>query len=686
MNPESLVFFNLQIYLLGFIVFMALNATVFARSTGYVSLVISLLGLISTSNFLVNYPGTVVAHYEWISLGESSIPFTLLVNPQTRFMLFLVQIIACFVNLFSLKYMSKEKGANRFFAYLNLFVFSMLGLVLAGNLVQMYFFWELVGFCSYLLIGFWYTKPAANAAARKAFLLNRLGDAGLLIGIFLIYYLFGTFKFDDYAHVSLLQREFMFLDRLQLQTLAVVLIFCGVMAKSAQFPLQVWLPDAMEGPTPASALIHAATMVVSGVFLLGRIAPLITPDAGLWIACIGAFTSVITAISALFQNDLKKVLAFSTLSQLGFMVAGMGIGEIAASFFHLTTHAFFKAGLFLCAGAIISYLHHEQDMRKMGTLIQKLPAIFGAFMICAAALIGLPFTGAYLSKESLLNAAWIYGLKNPALHLIVPVLLTTTAFLTTLYTVRMVVMVFFQREDSPVDILLDKTKKTVDGALKTFKDLLTGDNKGSGEDQWIQFVRNLGIYDIATLSLAFCSLWFFYSPHPFHLTEVWFYEAFGGIQEMYDWLPWLVGFLFVAGLLISYNQTLEEIRRYYFKAPAPAWRVRFAKWSLRQFDLDTLYERAYRLLFTTGLLNFLDKVENRVIDAAVMGMGKSSLYLARVAGTLETKVVDATVMGSFRAVKNWGNVLRKWGQGNIQGYLTVWIFSLLFFLLLLILI
>jgi NADH-quinone oxidoreductase subunit L len=685
MNPESLVFFNLQIYLLGFILFMALNNTVFARSTGYISLVISLLGLISTSNFLVNIPGTVLLHYEWISLGDSSIPFTLLVNPQTRFMLFLVQIIACFVNLFSLKYMAEEKGANRFYAFLNLFVFSMLGLVLAGNLVQMYFFWELVGFCSYLLIGFWYTKPAANAAARKAFLLNRLGDASLLLGLLLIYYLYGTFKFDDFSHVALIPRDYVFLGSLQLQTVAVILVFGGVMAKSAQFPLQVWLPDAMEGPTPASALIHAATMVVSGVFLLGRIAPLITADAGLWISSIGAFTSVLTAISALFQNDIKKVLAFSTLSQLGFMVAGMGVGDVAASFFHLTTHAFFKAGLFLCAGAIISYLHHEQDMRKMGTLIQQLPALFIAFLICSAALIGLPFTGAYLSKESLLNAAWIYGLKNQGLHLLVPVLLTTTAFLTTLYTVRMVVMVFFQREDSPVDILLDTTKKTMDGALKSFKGLLTGDNKGSGEDRWIQFVRNLGIYDIATLSLALCSLWFFYSPHPFQLQEVWFYEEFGGIKEMYDWLPWLLGFLFVAGLLISYNQTLEEIRRFYFKAAAPAWRLRFAKWSLRQFDMDNLYDKGYRLIFKSGLLDVVSKIESRVIDAAVMGLGKSSLYFARIAGTLETRVIDAAVMGSFRAVKNWGNTLRKWGQGNIQGYLTVWIISLLVLLLLLIL-
>ncbi|MCD8538506.1 MAG: NADH-quinone oxidoreductase subunit L [Leadbetterella sp.] len=589
MNPESLVFFNLQIYLLGFIFLLSLNNTVFVKTTGGISLVISILGVIVTSSLLVNNPGTVIVSYDWIPAGDKPVHFILLINSQTRFMLFLVQIVACFVNLFSLKYMNDDPGVNRFFAYLNLFVFSMLGLVLAGNLLQLYFFWELVGFCSYLLIGFWYTRKTANAAAIKAFLLNRIGDAFFLAGIFLLYYLYGTFSFDDFAHSAPIERNYLYLDAGQLQTLAVLLLFGGVMAKSAQLPLQVWLPDAMEGPTPASALIHAATMVVAGVFLLGRVAPLITADAGFFISLTGAITSVLAGFSALYQYDIKKVLAFSTVSQLGLMVASMGMREVAASLFHLTTHAFFKAGLFLCAGAVIAYLHHEQDMRKMGDLIRKMPTVFVAFLICSGALIGLPLSGGYLSKESILNAAWIYGLQSADHKLLVPLLITLTSFLTTCYVVRMVVMVFFQREDSPVEILLDTTKKTVDGALKTFKDLLTADNKGSsGEDRIIQFIRNIGIYDTATLGLAFCSLWFFYSSHPVHLKEVWFFREFGGIKEMYDWLPWLVGFLFLSGLLISYNNTLEEIRRYYFKEPDPRWRQNNFPAGLRQFYMDDL--------------------------------------------------------------------------------------------------
>ncbi len=670
MNPESLVFFNLQIYLLGFIFLLSLNNTVFVKTTGGISLVISILGVIVTSSLLVNTPGTVILSYDWIPISEQPVHFTLLINAQTRFMLFLVQIIACFVNLFSFKYMGDDPGVNRFFAYLNLFVFSMLGLVLAGNLLQLYFFWELVGFCSYLLIGFWYTRKTANAAAIKAFLLNRIGDAFFLAGIFLLFYLYGTFRFDDFAHLPLIERNYIYLDAGQLQTLAIVLLFGGVMAKSAQLPLQVWLPDAMEGPTPASALIHAATMVVAGIFLLGRVAPLITPDAGFFISLTGALTSVMAGLSALYQNDIKKVLAFSTVSQLGFMVTGMGMGETAASLFHLTTHAFFKAGLFLCAGAVISYLHHEQDMRKMGDLVRKMPAVFAAFLLCSGALIGLPLSGGYLSKESILNAAWVYGLESAGYRLLVPVLLTITSFLTTCYVVRMVVMVFFQREDSPVEIILDTTKKTVDGALKTFKDLLTADNKGSsGEDRVIQFIRNLGIYDTVTLALAFSSLWFFYSSHPLHPEDVWFFNEFGGIKEMYDWLPWLVGFIFLAGLLISYNSTLDEIRRYYFKEPGP--RGRFARLAQRQFYMDDLYERLFRKIFTgeRNILKPVSHIETAWIDAAVVKAGKSSLFFAKIAGKLEKEIVDASVMGFFAMIKSLGNQIRKWGKGNIQLYL-----------------
>jgi NADH-quinone oxidoreductase subunit L len=672
MNPESLVFSNLLIYLLGFLFLLSLNNTVFVKTSSWISLVINLLGVIVTSNIVLNYSGTALLEYDWISIDKAPLTFSILFDAQAKFMLLLVQVIGCFVNLFSSKYMVDDPGSNRFFAYLNLFIFSMLGLTLAGSLFQLYFFWELVGFCSYLLIGFWYTKKSANSAAIKAFLINRIGDAFFLGGIFMIYYLYGTLNFAELSTAKLLDREYILLSSHQLQTLAVLLLFGGVMAKSAQLPFQVWLPDAMEGPTPASALIHAATMVVAGVFLLGRIIPIITPDAGLFIAIVGALTSLFAAISALFQHDIKKVLAFSTISQLGFMVAGMGMGHLAASLFHLTTHAFFKAGLFLCAGTVISHLHHEQDMRKMGNLIHKIPAVFTAFVICSAALVGLPFTSGFLSKESILNASFIYGLEDPGIKTAVPIFLIIATFITTCYVIRQVVMVFFQREDSPIEVIIDSTKKTVGGAIKSFQDILTGDNKGDFEERTILFIRNLGVYDLVTLALGISSLWFFYSSNPFHNSEVWFFKEFGGEQPMYDWLPWLVGFLFLSALLVSYNSTLEEIRKYYFQEPEPRWKQKLEVLAIQQFNMDKLYENGFRKFFlgNSGILASVDYIEKYWMDGWVKKISKSTFRLAKLSSIVEARIIDASVLGIFSFLKNIGNKIRKWGDGNIQLYLT----------------
>nr|MBP8156410.1 NADH-quinone oxidoreductase subunit L [Leadbetterella sp.] len=337
MNPESIIFYNLFIYLVGFVLLLSLNNSVLKQLSGWISIVISVLGIIFSSSLQVPSTENFSISYNWLHLGDTRINFKILIDNQTYFMYILVQIIAFFVKLFSTKYLEHDDGINRYFAFLNLFVFSMLGLVLAGNVLQLYLFWELVGFCSYLLIGFWYTKKAANSAAIKAFLINRMGDAFLMVGVFLLFLIYGNLDFDAFIpeNINKAAFGFPFLTSEGLQTLAVLMVFGGVAAKSAQLPLQIWLPDAMEGPTPASALIHAATMVVAGVFLLGRISPIITPDAGLVIALVGGLTSVLAAISAVFQYDIKKVLAYSTISQLGFMVAGMGMGAVGASFFHL---------------------------------------------------------------------------------------------------------------------------------------------------------------------------------------------------------------------------------------------------------------------------------------------------------------------------------------------------------------
>ena len=286
-------------------------------------------------------------------------------------MLVTVYIISFVVHVFSIDYMKGDKRYNRYFAYLGIFTFSMNGIVLTHNFLMMYIFWELVGLSSYLLIGFWFEKKSASDAAKKAFIVNRIGDIGMLIGILMIFTNYHTFTFDK-IFLAISNGHLPFNSGFWL-TVTGILLFCGAVGKSAQFPLHVWLPDAMEGPTPVSALIHAATMVAAGVYFITRIFPILSGDALFVIAIIGAISAFIPATIALTQNDIKKVLAYSTISQLGYMIMALGVGAYTFAFFHLITHAFFKACLFLGSGSVIHSMHHEQDIRKMGGLRKKMP-------------------------------------------------------------------------------------------------------------------------------------------------------------------------------------------------------------------------------------------------------------------------------------------------------------------------
>jgi NADH-quinone oxidoreductase subunit L len=707
MNPESIIFYNLFIYLVGFVLLLSLNNSVFKQLSGWISIVISVLGIIFSSSLQVPSTENFSISYNWLHLGDTHINFKILIDNQTYFMYILVQIIAFFVKLFSTKYLEHDDGINRYFAFLNLFVFSMLGLVLAGNLLQLYLFWELVGFCSYLLIGFWYTKKAANSAAIKAFLINRLGDAFLMVGIFILFLIYGNLDFDAFTPENLNKSAFgfPFLTIEGLQTLAVLMVFGGVAAKSAQLPLQIWLPDAMEGPTPASALIHAATMVVAGVFLLGRISPIITPDAGLVIALIGGLTSVLAAISAVFQYDIKKVLAYSTISQLGFMVAGMGMGAVGASFFHLTTHAFFKAGLFLCAGAIINYMHHEQDMRKMGNLLLKIPVVFYAYLICAASLIGLPFTSGFLSKDSLLNAAVAFGTKDgyTNIKILVPFMMGITSFLTSFYMVRQLVMVFFQRQESPVDKIISSTKRTFDGAIKSFQDILNADNESLGEEKVINFVRNLGVFDVSVLGLAICSTWFLFSSNPFSFEEVWFLEVFPKDETHFPWIPLAVGFLFIVALLISYNATYEELRRYYLGERKSGWQRNIFRMAKSHFYIDSFYKKTFFLLIKSNqsidsqkysneiktstmtksleISNFFQKIESNYVDNLIKKISTLVISLSEYSSKIDDKIVDGLVLKISFGLKNLGNNIRKSQSGQIQLYVLGMAIIILFIVL-----
>ena len=334
----------------------------------------------------------------WLSIGDLHVDFGLKLDRLSLMMMLIVTGVGGAIHIYSFGYMHEDRGFSRFFACLSLFTFSMLGVVLANNFIQLFIFWELVGVSSYLLIGFWFEKPSAADAAKKAFFTNRLGDFGFLLGILVVWTALGSLNFSKLQQTLTANPAALG----TLASIAGLLIFCGAMGKSAQFPLHVWLPDAMEGPTPVSALIHAATMVAAGVYMLCRIIFLLDPTALLVIAYIGGFTALLAALIAIQQNDIKRILAYSTLSQLGYMVMAVGLSGPTPAMFHLTTHAFFKALLFLGAGSVIIALHHEQDIWKMGGLRKKMPVTFWTFLIGALALCGVPPFSGFYSKDSIL--------------------------------------------------------------------------------------------------------------------------------------------------------------------------------------------------------------------------------------------------------------------------------------------
>ncbi|MBM3845011.1 MAG: NADH-quinone oxidoreductase subunit L, partial [Verrucomicrobia bacterium] len=408
---------------------------------------VSLAFLCSIALFLgAGQTGAQPASIQWLSVGGLDAGLNLVLDPLSQLMLLIVTGVGMLIHIYSYGYMHEDRSISRYFASLSLFTFSMLGIVLAGNLVMMFIFWELVGVSSYLLIGFWHQKESAADACKKAFLCNRLGDFGFVLGILMLWAASGTVDF------ALLKSELgAHPEKLgSLIPLAGLLIFCGAMGKSAQFPLHVWLPDAMEGPTPVSALIHAATMVAAGVYMLCRTFFLFAIPATVWpeslswlqgissldiIAWIGGLTALLAALMAVQQDDIKRILAYSTLSQLGYMVMAVGLGGPSAAMFHLATHAFFKAMLFLGAGAVIHACHHEQDIWKMGGIKQRMPVTFWTFLIGTLALCGAPPFSGFYSKDAILATAFDH-------HVGLFLLAVGVAALTAFYMSRLVIVAF----------------------------------------------------------------------------------------------------------------------------------------------------------------------------------------------------------------------------------------------------
>ncbi|MGE5268643.1 MAG: NADH-quinone oxidoreductase subunit L [Thiohalocapsa sp.] len=402
------------------------------------------LGIFLFRDILGQETAQIVPIASWIVAGGVDVDWALRLDTLSGVMILVVTIVSAMVHVYSVGYMAHDRGIPRFMAYLSLFTFFMLMLVTANNFVQLFFGWEGVGLCSYLLIGFWYDRPSANDASIKAFIVNRVGDFGFALGIFAVFVIFGSLDFDTVfgKAPTVVNTTMNFLDwQVPSLTLACILLFVGAMGKSAQIGLHTWLPDAMEGPTPVSALIHAATMVTAGVFMVARLSPLFefAPDALAFVGVIGGTTAIFAASVGMAQNDIKRVIAYSTCSQLGYMFFAAGVSAYSAAMFHLFTHAFFKALLFLGAGSVIHAMSGEQDMRRMGGLWNKIPITYVIMWIGSLSLAGIPFFAGYYSKDAILAAAWASGTAVGRYSFCLGVF---TAFLTAFYSWRLLIMTF----------------------------------------------------------------------------------------------------------------------------------------------------------------------------------------------------------------------------------------------------
>ena len=429
--------------------------------------VVTILGVLiaTVASFIVlsdvmkgtHFDGTV---YTWAVVGGLNLEVGFLIDPLSALMMAVVSFVSLMVHIYTIGYMADDPGYQRFFSYISLFTFSMLMLVMSNNFLQLFFGWEAVGLMSYLLIGFWYQRPTAIYANLKAFIVNRVGDFGFVLGIGLVFAYFGTLHYADVfaAAPGMAQRAIEFIPGTPwlLMTVICICLFIGAMGKSAQFPLHVWLPDSMEGPTPISALIHAATMVTAGIFMVARMSPLFElSDVALsFVIVIGAITAFFMGILGIVQNDIKRVVAYSTLSQLGYMTVALGVSAYSVGIFHLMTHAFFKALLFLAAGSVIIAMHHEQDIRYMGGLWKKMPVTWITALIGSLALIGVPFFSGFYSKDSIIIATHAAGQAGQWGASVAYWALTIGVFITAFYSFRMYFLVFHGKprwHDKPHD-------------------------------------------------------------------------------------------------------------------------------------------------------------------------------------------------------------------------------------------
>ncbi len=654
--PDSAFLLPLSLLLgmpfLGFL-FLWIGGTGLNRISGWLGALLTASGLFVS----VWYADPDVLHtvrFNWLLLGSTPIELSFRFDTLTCIMLVVVHFVALLVQIFSTSYLSHDSGLHRYFAFLQLFLFSMIGIVLSGSLLVMYIFWELVGVSSYLLIGFWYLKPRAVWAAQKAFILNRIGDAAFLTGILMLFYYIGS---TDFEVLSIT------VDSISPGMLTAIglCLFGGCMGKSAQFPLSGWLPDAMEGPTPVSALIHAATMVAAGIFLLARISFLLTFDARMVVAIIGTITMLIGAVKATQVWDIKRVLAYSTMSQLGLMVVAVGFGSWHTAIFHLTTHAFFKAGLFLAAGSVIHALtpskseafFDPQDMRTMGGLKKTLPVTFVCFMLCASALAGLPLFSGFLSKDAIIAEGFLWAKGYGIWANLFPIIILFSAGLTAYYMVRQVWMVFLgeRRYEAFASVHPHESPPTMWGPM---------------------------------ILLAGLSVFIWFSWNPFHAGESWYLFLLGKEEsEHLSWLPFVAGGVSVVAILLAWRQIhsanpfdiyAEDERGGVTSQPA------FFSWT-KGFDRDHFFLTPFAFIATE-----LKRFETKIIDAFVGFIAKGSVVLAHLISWFDSHIVDGGVHLAVFTIRSSGQAVRKVQNGKIQSYFLavfVGIFLLIVWLLML---
>jgi NADH-quinone oxidoreductase subunit L len=509
-----------------------------------------------------------IALFPWINSGDLQVSWALRVDTLTAVMLVVVTTVSSLVHLYSIGYMDEDPYRPRFFGYLSLFTFTMLMLVTADNLVQLFFGWEGVGLASYLLIGFWYQKPSANAAAIKAFVVNRVGDFGFALGIFAVFMMTNSTDLEVIfgAAPGLAGKTIDFLGwHADAMTLICLLLFMGAMGKSAQFLLHTWLPDAMEGPTPVSALIHAATMVTAGVFMVARLSPLfeLSPTAQAVVMFFGATTAFFAATIGLVQNDIKRIVAYSTCSQLGYMFVAMGAGAYSVGMFHLFTHAFFKALLFLGSGSVIYAMHHEQDIRNMGGLWRKIPYTFAVMCVGTLALTGFPLFAGYFSKDAIIESA--YASHNP-LGTYAYVLTIVAAALTSFYSWRLIFKTFF---GEPHD----------------------QEHYEAAHESPVWMLIPIGVLAAGSILSGFPFKELFTSPHG---VEEFFRESvkmnphiLEDMEQMPHILGWLPFVMMLLGLGVSY---LFYIRRPYLPEQLAAQQPMLYEFLLNKWYFDELYD------------------------------------------------------------------------------------------------